>query len=103
MKNSQAVLLAITAAAVRSTAAAAHSPASKGYVTSNLTRGPNLLSYHAELEIGTPPQKERLLVDTGSPTYSFISPRNPYCQTSNKPCAYYGTYDNLTSSYVSEA
>jgi len=54
--------------------------------------------YYAAFHVGTPPQKEYLLVDTGSPTYSFEDPRSSWCASVNKPCAFYGTYDNKTSS-----
>jgi hypothetical protein len=57
-----------------------------------------LLAYYAEFEVGTPPQKEYLKVDTGSPTYSFINPNNTVCTASSKPCKKYGTFNNKTSS-----
>jgi len=69
-----------------------------GAIAVPLTRGEDLVAYYAEFSVGTPPQKERLLVDTGSPTYSFIDPRSAWCNSSSKPCQYYGTYDNRSSS-----
>jgi hypothetical protein len=58
----------------------------------------SLLAYYAEFEVGTPPQKNYLKVDTGSPTYSFINSTNSYCTQSSQPCKKWGTFNNKTSS-----
>jgi hypothetical protein len=94
-----------TAAVLLTTAAniglvVAHAQVLPKYVTVPLSRGSGLEAYYAELAVGTPPQKSRLLADTGSPTFSFEDPRNPICQPPYSQCAYYGTFNNLTSSYV---
>jgi hypothetical protein len=57
-----------------------------------------LTAYYAEFGVGTPPQKEYLKVDTGSPRYSFLDPRNSVCTRTSQPCSTFGTFDNLTSS-----
>ncbi|KAJ4359374.1 hypothetical protein N0V95_002204 [Ascochyta clinopodiicola] len=55
-------------------------------------------AYLAKLDVGTPPQEQHLKIDTGSPTYAFLNPRNPFCTEANKPCQGADTFDNLTSS-----
>lgn len=79
-------------------AAAAELPA--GVVAVPMIRNEKLDAYLAEFGVGTPPQKEYLKVDTGSPRYSFLDARNSVCARPSKPCSTYGTFDNLTSSYV---
>ncbi|KAL2067820.1 hypothetical protein VTL71DRAFT_15916 [Oculimacula yallundae] len=58
----------------------------------------NQTAYMAQVSAGTPAQIEFLKVDTGSPTYSFLSSYNPVCSEATKPCQTFGTFDNLTSS-----
>jgi candidapepsin len=69
-----------------------------GVITLPMKRGVDLRSYYAEFEVGTPPQKEYLLIDTGSPTFSFEDANGSYCKGTGKPCAHYGSFNNLTSS-----
>lgn len=71
-----------------------------GVVAVPLIRNFELDAYYAEFGVGTPSQKEYLKVDTGSPRYSFLDPRNPVCSRTSQPCRTFGTFDNLTSSYV---
>jgi hypothetical protein len=52
-------------------------------------------AYYAEFQVSTPPQKEYLKIDTGSPNFSFLNPRNPVCSSQN--CKKFGTYNNTTS------
>ncbi|CZT07078.1 related to aspartic proteinase OPSB [Rhynchosporium graminicola] len=63
-----------------------------------LTRNVGLSAYYAEFQVGTPPQKVLLKVDTGSPRYAFLDPRNPSCVSGSTACTTFGTFDNLTSS-----
>lgn len=60
--------------------------------------GNTLIAYYAEFDVGTPPQKIYLKVDTGSPTYSFVNPNYTACEGTSKPCKKYGTFNNRTSS-----
>ena len=69
-----------------------------GVIAIPLSRNWDLTAYYAEFQVGTPPQKTYLKVDTGSPFYSFLDSRNSVCDTQN--CDTFGTYDNTTSSYV---
>lgn len=69
-----------------------------GVIAVPLTRNEGLTAYFAELHVGTPPQKQLLKIDTGSPRYSFLDPRNPVCEREGDPCVRYGTFDNETSS-----
>ncbi|OAA53844.1 Peptidase aspartic [Cordyceps fumosorosea ARSEF 2679] len=48
-----------------------------------------------DVQVGTPPQKVTLLVDTGSSTYPVESPHDIYCQEGM--CEETGTFDNQTS------
>lgn len=73
----------------------------EGAIAVPLVRESGLGYYLAEFYVGTPPQKELLAMDTGSPTYSFLDPRNSVCESDTNPCSTYGTFDNTTSSYVS--
>jgi hypothetical protein len=73
----------------------------KGAIVLPLAYNEFTAAYYAPFEVGTPPQTEYLKVDTGSPTISFLDPRNSLCEQSNHPCMKYGTFDNDTSSYVS--
>jgi hypothetical protein len=78
--------------------ASVRSKAPEGAIVLPLTYNGTTAAYYAPFHIGTPPQTEYLKVDTGSPTFSFLDPRNSFCEQSNKPCARFGTFDNLTSS-----
>lgn len=53
--------------------------------------------YSVEVELGTPPQKLQLLLDTGSSDMIVVSNSNPYC-TSTTDCDTYGSFDSTTSS-----
>jgi hypothetical protein len=90
------LLSLVLLATVALPAVAADLPA--GVVAVPLSRDWGLTAYYAELQVGTPPQKEYLKIDTGSPNFAFLNPRNPSCATQN--CKTFGTFDNLTSSYV---
>ncbi|KAG5917036.1 hypothetical protein E4U53_004243, partial [Claviceps sorghi] len=83
-------------AAVLVPAAATNLPA--GVIAVPLTRSAEQDAYYAEFHVGTPPQKEFLKIDTGSPRYSFLNPRNPVCTADAKRCQTFGTFDNTTSS-----
>lgn len=83
-------------AAVALPAAAAELPA--GVIAVPLSRDSGLTAYYAEFQVGTPPQRTYLKVDTGSPNYAFLDPRNPVCGTQD--CKTFGTFDNTTSSYA---
>lgn len=49
------------------------------------------------VQIGTPPQKMRVNVDTGSPFLGVAGTKSNWCTLPSKPCAEYGSYDNATS------
>jgi hypothetical protein len=70
-----------------------------GVIAVPLTRDYGLTAYYAELQVGTPPQNTYLKIDTGSPNFSFLDPRNQVCATQD--CKTFGTFDNTTSSYIS--
>jgi hypothetical protein len=97
MADAKTVSMALLAA-LAIPALAAELPA--GVVAVPMIRDAALTAYYAEFQVGTPPQKQYLKVDTGSPRYSFLSPRNSVCAEASKPCSTFGTFDNLTSSYV---
>jgi hypothetical protein len=80
-------------AAVALPIVAAELPA--GVIAVPLSRDLGQTAYYAEFQVGTPPQKEYLKIDTGSPNFSFLNPRNPVCGSQN--CKKFGTYDNTTS------
>jgi hypothetical protein len=86
----------VLAAASASLGAAAQVP--DGAVLVPLYRNTEQSAYLCDFFVGTPPQKHVLKVDSGSPTYSFINPRNPVCALPTRPCDAYGTFDNTTSS-----
>ncbi|XP_014556036.1 hypothetical protein COCVIDRAFT_100859 [Bipolaris victoriae FI3] len=69
-----------------------------GAIAVPMIRGADLGAYFAEFQVGTPPQKEWLKVDTGSPRFSFLDSRNQECVLDPNACSTYGTFDNLTSS-----
>jgi hypothetical protein len=83
-------------AAVAVPAVAAELPA--GVIAVPLSRDAGLTAYYAEFHVGTPPQKSSLKIDTGSPMFSFLDPRNSVC--TSQDCKTFGTFDNTTSSYV---
>jgi hypothetical protein len=87
--------LASTSDALAIESRAANTP--KGAILVPMVRDDtDLIAYYAKFEVGTPPQKEYLKVDTGSPTYSFINPNNTQC--AGGACKKYGTFSNTTSS-----
>jgi hypothetical protein len=69
-----------------------------GVIRVPLSRDIGLTAYYAEVQVGTPPQQTYLKVDTRSPYYSFLDPRNPVCASQN--CKTFSTFNNSTSSYV---
>ncbi|KAL7811153.1 acid protease [Trichoderma gracile] len=69
-----------------------------GVIHVPLSRIMNQSFYGMEFEVGNPPQRSWLKIDTGSPTIGFISPRSNLCLRPDAPCEALGTYDNLTSS-----
>jgi hypothetical protein len=81
-------------AAVALPAVAAELPA--GVIAVPLSRDLGQTAYYAEFQVGTPPQKEYLKIDTGSPNFSFLNPRNQVC--GSQDCKTFGTFDNTTSS-----
>ncbi|KAG5747910.1 hypothetical protein H9Q70_009404 [Fusarium xylarioides] len=87
--------LAVTAAvAFPGIAAATKTPA--GVISVPLSRDEGLTAYYAKLQVGTPPQTEYLKIDTGSPRYSFLDPRNEVKKQGNN-CKTFGTFNNKTS------
>lgn len=95
MADIKTISLALLAA-VALPAVAADLPA--GVIAVPMIRDKDLTAYYAEFQVGTPPQKEYLKVDTGSPRYAFLDPRNTVCARASKPCSTFGTFNNLTSS-----
>jgi hypothetical protein len=95
MADLKLVSLALLAAVALPTFAA-ELPA--GVVAVPLSRDPGQTAYYAEFQVGTPPQKEYLKIDTGSPNFSFLNPHNQVC--SSQDCKSFGTFDNTTSAYV---
>jgi hypothetical protein len=69
-----------------------------GVIRIPLPRIMNQTYYGMEFEVGNPPQRSFLKIDTGSPTIGFNSPRSNLCLRQDSPCNALGTYDNLTSS-----
>jgi hypothetical protein len=78
--------------------AASYSPLPPGVIKIPMTRILNQSAYGIEFEVGTPPQKNILKVDSGSPTIGFENPRNNICQQPGGLCDLYGIYNNLSSS-----
>jgi candidapepsin len=70
----------------------------KGSIAIPLIRKSDYSAYMAEFKVGTPPQKEYLKMDTGSPLIAFENPNNNVCSLASKPCAEYGTFTNTSSS-----
>ncbi|RFU74999.1 hypothetical protein TARUN_7230 [Trichoderma arundinaceum] len=69
-----------------------------GVIRIPLPRIMNQTLYGMEFEVGNPPQRSFLKIDTGSNTIGFNSPRSNLCLRQDLPCDPLGTYDNLTSS-----
>lgn len=69
----------------------------EGVIRVPLPRIMNQTYYGMEFEVGNPPQRSFLKIDTGSPTIGFNSPRSNLCLRQDFPCDVLGTYDNLTS------
>ncbi|OBS20323.1 hypothetical protein FPOA_06696 [Fusarium poae] len=86
----------VAAVTFGSASAATKTPA--GVIAIPLTRDEGLTAYFAKLQVGTPLQTQYLKIDTGSPRYSFLDPRNEVCQRDGDPCREYGTFNNETSS-----
>lgn len=56
--------------------------------------------YFINVTLGTPPQKVRLHLDTGSSDLWVNTPSSTLCKGQSKPCAFAGTYNaNASSSY----
>lgn len=70
----------------------------EGVISVPLPRIEEQTAYGVEFQVGTPPQKNILKFDTGSPTIGLQYVRSNECLQSNTPCALYGAYDNETSS-----
>jgi hypothetical protein len=70
----------------------------RGVIPVPLTRIINQTGYGMQFQVGNPPQKATLEIDTGSDTIGFISPRSNLCLREDAPCNKLGTYDNSTSS-----
>ncbi|KAG5979594.1 hypothetical protein E4U43_006860, partial [Claviceps pusilla] len=95
-KASMALLAAAAVPALAVSAVANKLPA--GVVAVPMIRGVEQAAYYAEFQVGTPPQKQLLKIDTGSPRYAFLDPHNAACAKPGQPCKTYGTFDNTTSS-----
>ncbi|KAL2062976.1 hypothetical protein VTL71DRAFT_6048 [Oculimacula yallundae] len=95
IKVSLAILSAITVPVFALPTATSQLPT--GVIAVPLIRDGGLSAYYAEFQVGTPPQKVLLKVDTGSPRYAFLDARNPSCVSDPTACTTFGTFDNLTS------
>ncbi|RKK70111.1 hypothetical protein BFJ69_g12131 [Fusarium oxysporum] len=89
--------LAAVAAAVAFPGLAAATKTPAGVISVPLSRDDGLTAYYAKLQVGTPPQTEYLKIDTGSPRYSFLDPRNEICNKQGNSCKTFGTFNNKTS------
>ncbi|KAI7759734.1 hypothetical protein LZL87_009057 [Fusarium oxysporum] len=89
--------LAAVAAAVSFPGLAAATKTPAGVISVPLSRDEGLTAYYAKLQVGTPPQTEYLKIDTGSPRYSFLDPRNEVCKKQGNNCKTFGTFNNKTS------
>ncbi|KAI1023719.1 hypothetical protein LB504_005067 [Fusarium proliferatum] len=87
----------VAAAAVSFSGVAAAGKTPAGVISVPLSRDEGLTAYYAKLQVGTPPQTEYLKVDTGSPRYSFLDPRNEVCKKQGNNCKTFGTFNNKTS------
>ena len=92
-----AILKSSTMMFAAAAAVQAQASVPEGAVLVPMFRDAGQAAYMAELHVGTPPQRMVLKVDSGSPTYSFVDPRNPVCAYATQPCVEYGAFDNLTS------
>ena len=88
----------VVASAVGCAVANAQPEVPQGTIFVPMVRDAAQAAYMAEFFVGTPPQRHWLKVDSGSPTYSFISSNNAACLQSTRPCETYGSFDNTTSS-----
>ncbi|KAF5704863.1 OPSB-like protein [Fusarium globosum] len=91
------ITLAAVAAAVALPGLAAATKTPAGVISVPLSRDEGLTAYYAKLQVGTPPQTEYLKIDTGSPRYSFLDPRNEVCKKQGNNCKTFGTFNNKTS------
>jgi hypothetical protein len=99
MSPSSSIPLVLLAAAVAIPAAMAKQvPA--GAIAAPMIRNKGQTAYYAEVLVGTPPQKNFLKVDSGSPRYAFLSPDNEVCTRPGQLCKTFGTFNNITSSYI---
>lgn len=78
-------------------AASAGGSCPSGAISFPLVRKADYSAYLTKLKVGSPPQEEYVLVDTGSGTISVENPDNNVCSLSSKPCAEYGTFRNTSS------
>ncbi|KAF5972513.1 hypothetical protein FCOIX_9307 [Fusarium coicis] len=92
-----ALLTLAVAAAVAFPSIAAASKTPAGVISVPLSRDAGLTAYYAKLQVGTPSQTEYLKIDTGSPRYSFLDPRNEVCKKQGNNCKTFGTFNNRTS------
>lgn len=56
-------------------------------VAAPLTENPNFSQYYAAVEVGTPPQKISLVVDTGSSDVWVVAAEASICTESSNACA----------------
>ena len=96
MPRSSSVSLALLAAVTIPTSLAKQTPA--GTIAVPMIRNNDQTAYYAEMLVGTPPQKNFLKVDSGSPRYAVLSPNNEVCTRPGQLCETFGAFDNLTSS-----
>ncbi|RGP71265.1 aspartic ase yapsin-6 [Fusarium longipes] len=92
------ISIATAAAAVIFPSVAASTKTPPGVIAVPLSRNEGLTAYFAKLQVGTPLQTQYLKIDTGSPRYSFLDPRNQICEREGNSCQVFGTFDNETSS-----
>jgi hypothetical protein len=59
------------------------------------------LSYYVNVTLGTPPQKLRLLLDTGTSDTWVNVPTSDLCADPDNPCTQFGLYDSNSSSTYS--